>query len=185
MKKTTLALVLALALLTGCGKEEDSAPTTAATTTAPPVTTTAPADPVPEEITVEHDHRGLHIKLDSSFTVGLAEDDENTFTFENEQISGSVTFGALEALSGGAATSKEYAETLKEQYGAENARIGTSTNVAFYVIHEDDTGITVESLYIHGQKGWLVTVESANGELTNQMVKIVGLCGMNADEIPV
>lgn len=191
MKKTTLALIMALSLtagcLAGCGSE-DSSETTAATTATTTTSTTAPTtdetqEPQPENVTVEHEHCGLHVKLDSTFEVGLDEADRNTFTFTNGDISGTVAFAPLTELAGDATTSKEYAEGLKAQYG--EATIGTSTNIAFYVIHEDEAGITVESLYIHGENGWLVTARSTDDPLTNRLVKIVGLCGINADQIPV
>lgn len=192
MKKKTIALMMSLSLiagcLVGCGDEDSGEATkaTTATTASTTASATAPIQkPQPENVTVEHEHCGLRVKLDSTIEVGLDENNKNILTFSNDKISGTVAFAPLTELAGDATTSKEYAEGLKAQYGEDNARIGTSTNIAFYVIHEDDSGITVEALYIHGQNGWLVTARSADESMTNQLVKIVGLCSVNASQIPV
>lgn len=174
-----LALLAMLGLLSGCAKEDPATDPSTSTTT------TASAKPDPQPITVEHDHCGLYLKLDSEFQVGLMEDDKNTLTFSNNKISGSVTFGTLEALGNGAANSKAYADALQQSYGEDKAWVGTGTGFGYYVVSRNDDITLVECLYIHGTSAWLVKAQATGTELTEQMTKIVGRCGLNADEIPV
>ena len=186
MKKTTIALGLALALaagsLAGCSGEDAAKETTAATTTASTAAVPQKNPSKPEATPVKHDHNGLKVPLDSSFTVGLDEENKNIFTFKNETISGTVQFAPLAELAGDITTSKDYAASLVEKYGEDFSRMGTSTNIAFYVIHED-TGVSVESLYIYEGNGWLVKVSSEK-EAANALVKIAGLCTIDPEKIP-
>lgn len=184
-----IALLALLGLLAGCSKDGSespdasttTAPTTAATT---PTTSTPPAqEPGRENLTVEYDHCGLHFKLDSTYTVGLQEDDKNVFTFSNDQVDGTVAFGKLSELGNGAKTSQEYANLLLAKYDAEKAWIGTSTGFGYYVINSAD-GYTAECLYIHGEYAWLVEAQSSNKDFVEAMIQIIGRCGLNAEEIP-
>ncbi|MBQ3216179.1 MAG: hypothetical protein IJB11_08670 [Oscillospiraceae bacterium] len=189
MKKTialSLALVLAAGCLAGCGGADSAKEATAATTstTAPTSATPQEKPTKPEATPVKHDHCGLKVGLDSTYSVGLDETNKNIFTFSNESISGTVHFAPLAELAGDLTSSKDYAASLVEQYGAENSRMGTSTNIAFYVIHENDAGVTVESLYIYENNGWLVKVTGADKDAVNAMVKIAGLCSIDASLIP-
>lgn len=176
-----LALLMLLAGLTGCARE--SANTDTPTTTAPTSSTTQkpqePADPQ-----VQYDHCGLIIKMEQSFTAAPDKDDETLFTFQREDISGSVRFGALAELGDGAATSLEYAEALEAEYGEDNAWIGCSTGIGYYVVSRNDSGTLVQCLYIYNDVCWLVEAQSTDSSLTEQMTKIVGRCGWNAQNIP-
>ena len=176
-----LALLMLLAMFAGCAKEEEATATDSTTTSAP----TSPTDPNNQTLNVEYDHCGLHFKLDSTYSVGLLEGDKNTFTFGNDQISGSVTFGKLADLGDGAGTSQAYADALLAKYGQDNAWIGTSTGFGYYVVSTNGGVTTVECLYIHGQNAWLTSACSTDSQLTEKMVQLIGRCGLNADEIPV
>ena len=187
-----IALIAVLCLLAGCSEESsaDSTTSTSTSTTSSSTQTTTTTPSVPtqepgrENLTVEYDHQGLHFKLDSSFTVGLQDDNKNIFTFSNDLMSGTVTFGKLSELNNGAKNSEEYATLLKTQYG-DSAWVGTSTGFGYYVVNTADGKTTVECLYIYDQYAWLVKAEGSNKDAAQAMIQIIGRCGHNADEIPV
>ena len=190
-----ITLVAALALLAGCSKGEseslkvtESAPTSSSTTTTTP-TVTLPKPPAQEpgreHLTVEHDHCGLHFKLDDTYTVGLEDGNKNIFTFANDKINGTVTFGKLSELGNGAKDSQEYANLLFAQYDEESAFVGTSTGFGYYVIHTLENSRTAEILYIHGEYAWLVKAEIQGTDSVDSLIQVIGRCGLNAEEIPV
>lgn len=176
-----LAALVVLGLLSGCSKEQ--ADPTQNTTTTP--TTTAPKDPAKDPIAVEYDHCGLHFKLDSTYTVGLKENDKKTFTFSSGQISGTATFGKLSELGNGATSSQQYANLLMERIKDQSPWVGSSTGFGYYVISTKDDVRMAECLYIHGENAWLVKAQGSTTLNVEELVKIVGRCGLNADEIPV
>jgi hypothetical protein len=182
MNKTILRVVsllmLVAVLFVGCAEEQNE---TTPTTTTP---TTTPTQPNKQEIAVEYDHCGLHFKLDSTYSVGLLEDDQNTFTFSNSQLSGTVTFGKLSVIGNGATTSQVYAELLKEQNKDASPWIGTSTGFGYYVITTVEDTLKAECLYISGEYAWLVKAESKSLETPEKLIEVVGRCGLNTDEIP-
>ncbi len=171
------AILMLLAGLSGCAKEKPT-PTTV-TTTAP---TQSENQPEPEATPVQHMHCGLTLKLDTSFTTTTSAEDSNVFTFKNDKISGTVRFGALSELGNGAAQSKQYAETLKAQYG-DAAWVGSGTGVGYYVVIKGESDTTVKCLYIYDQVSWLVEVKG-DSSVTEQMTHIAGRCGWNAEQIP-
>lgn len=185
-----IALLALLGLLAGCSKDGSESPNTTSsstTTTAATTPTSKPPaqEPGRENLTVEYDHCGLHFKLDSTYTVGLQDENKNVFTFSNNQLNGTVAFGKLSELGNGAKTSQEYANLLLAQYDAEKAWIGTSTGFGYYVINSAEGTNTAECLYIHGEYAWLVKAQSNQKEFVEAMIQIIGRCGLNAEEIPV
>lgn len=178
-----LAMILVLGCFTGCaGEQKEEGETTKATQE----TSSAPTKET-EETSVEYDHRGLHFKLDSSFTAGVSEDDSESFSFQNDQIQGAVEFGPLSQLTGGAAdTSRGYAEHLLEEQGSSHsdAWVGTSTGFCYYVVFEDADSILVQGLYVNGQQGWSIWAQSTDPEMVDQLIRIVGRCAVVAEEVP-
>ena len=171
-------LMLVAVLFAGCAKEQDE---TTPTTTPP---TTAPTQPNKQELTVEYDHCGLHFKLDSTYSVGLLEDDKNTFTFSNSQISGTVKFGKLKELGNGATTSEQYAKLMESAYKDYSPWVGTSTGFGYYVVSTVEDAVKVECLYISGEYAWLAKAESGVLETPEKLIEVIGRCGLNVDEIP-
>lgn len=182
-----LVLLVLLSAFAGCSKKE--ADTTTTTTTTSPTTTTAapPAkDPTNVPLDVEYDHCGLHFKLDSTYTVGLSEENKNILTFSNEQYSGTVVFGTLSELGNGATTSKQYADIMVSQCGDEKAWVGTSTGFGYYYVYTTENAQVAQCLYIHGENAWVVTAQSnkIDAEAAKTVAQIVGRSGLVAEEIP-
>lgn len=181
-----IALLVLLSVLAGCSNKE--AVPTATTTTSPTTTTAAPPEKDPNNVPLDvaYDHCGLHFKLDSTYTVGLNEEDKNILTFSNEQYRGTVAFGKLSELGNGATTSKQYAEIMMSQCGDEKAWMGTSTGFGYYYVYTTENTQVAQCLYIHGENAWVVTAQSnkIDAEASKTVIQIVGRCGLNAEEIP-
>lgn len=177
-----LALLVLAGLMVGCSKQE---PKPTQSTQPATSSTAAPAEPENKPISVEYDHCGLHLKLDETYAVGLEEENKNCFTFDNGQLSGTVTFGKLAEIGNGAKTSKEYALLLMEQNKDLSPWEGTSTGFAYYVVSTRDDTLTAEALYIHGEYAWVVKAQGKGKQSAETLIQVVGRCGLNAEEIPV
>lgn len=194
MKKTT-AIVLSAAslciLLAGCGQTDpqptDTVPTTQTTAPAETATPTEATDPtVPTEAVtpVPVQFKGLRFHLDDTYTTG---EEDGKLTFRNAAIQGGVESDSLSKLTGGfARTSGEYATYLQKELQDDHEKIwvGSSTGVGFYLVLQDPDGTRVQCLYVKGDKAWNIWAESADNDLTDELIRICGKCAIFSEEIP-
>lgn len=188
-----LTLILAMGCFAGCAENKEPAgtePETSSAATEPEGSSAAtqPTETAPEQPkTVEYSHYGLYIKLPQGFTAGVSQDDPNRFCFDNGRIQGAAEFGELEQVTGGVAeTSRDYAQYLLDSLGEEyeEAWIGSSTGICYYLVLQNEDSVLVRGLYVHDGNAWNVWAQSEDTALAEQLIRLVARCGMVPDEVP-
>lgn len=178
-----LAAILALGLI-GCGKQETPSPAEQTQQTTQTTESTEATEPVIPEKEIDHLYNGLYIPLTESVS---ATEQDGALVFESDVLSGSVVFQKLDELPKDTGrTSEAYAQQLLSQTQKENsdAWMGTSTGVSYYVVIPSAEKIEVRGLYVFGDVCWEVRAESADPELRQQLVRIVGRCYIKENKIP-